>query len=107
MLSMFSFGGDRRIILSIFTSHVFADNLINEFFATVELDGAPSVSAVPQTVMQLLSARSLVIHKKHVFFLTGNIRDHSVSPCLLFYMPNDLRVGFLRVEFRACKGPEL
>lgn len=95
-----------RIVLSIFTSHVFADNLVNELFATVELDNTFSITAVPKAIMQLLSVGSFIINKKHILFLTGNIRHHSIAPRFLLNVPNNLRIGFLAIKFSTCKRPK-
>ena len=51
--------------------------------------------------------RRLVADKEHVFFLTGDIGDHSVEPCSLLDVPDDLRVGLTTLELRATSSPEL
>ena len=96
-----------QIILSIFASHVFTDDLVNELFATVELDSALSVAAVPKAVMQLFSVRCFVTYEKHILLFAGDVGHHAVAPRFLLHVPNDLRIGFTAIKFGARERPEL
>lgn len=57
--------------------------------------------------MPLFTIGGLVVYQKHIFFLTGNIRNHTVKKVLLLHMPDYIGIGFLGMELCPGKGPKL
>ncbi len=72
----------------------------------VEGNDAFAISAVPQTVMELLAIGCFVIDEEHVFLFAGEVDNHAVPPGLLLDVPKDLRLGLVAIELRATEGPE-
>ena len=66
------------IILPIFTAHVSAIDIVNKLLTSVELYATLSITTVKKTIMPLFSIGGLVVYQKHIFFLTGNIRHHTI-----------------------------
>ena len=99
--------GKLTIILPIFTAHVSAIDIINKLLTSVELYATLSITTVKKTIMPLFSIGGLVVYQKHIFFLTGNIRNHTVKEVLLLHMPDYIGIGFLGMELCPGEGPEL
>ena len=95
------------IVLTVLTTNVFADDFVDELVVAVKLNGTLAVTAVPETVVELLAVGRLVVYEEHILLLAGDVGNHTVAPGLLLNVPNDLGVGLLTIELGAGKCPEL
>ena len=95
------------LIFTVFAADIIGTQAVNESTATIDSHRALTSATVPKTLMTMGTVRRLVADKEHVFFLTGDIGDHSVEPCSLLDVPDDLRVRLTTLELRATSSPEL
>ena len=70
--------GKLTIILPIFTAHVSAIDIVNKLLTSVELHTTLSITTIEKMIMPLFTIGGLVVYQKHIFFLTGNIRHHTI-----------------------------
>ena len=93
-------------VLAVFTTYVFRVDAVHQVSVRIEqLDGTNTITTVPEAVVASGAVGRFVIDKEHIFFLTGDIRDHAAGRAALLDMPDDLRFGLPTVEIRMDEGP--
>ena len=81
------------VVFSVFATDVLRVNPVNQPFAFEQLDGAFAVAAVPKAVVPFGSVRGLIVDKKHILLLAGDVHYHAMLPGSLIDMPDYLSIG--------------
>ena len=95
------------VVFSVFATDVLRVNPVNQPFAFEQLDGAFAVAAVPKAVVPFGSVRGLIVDKKHILLLAGDVRYHAMLPGPLIDMPDYLSIGLSAFELCPAESPEL
>ena len=88
------------IIFSILTANMGGFYFIYQnkqpFLPVIELYRAPTVAALPKTVMMPAAVRRFIVDQQHVFLQAVHLRFHSGMDILLTHMPDDLLIQLFK-----------